>query len=158
MFLYKQAIKVYVPSYESYGRMWPHMFNRILAALILYQVTMFGYFGVQKFYYAPLLIPLPILSLLFGFVCSKKFYPAFEHPALEVAAAALKEVPNMELIYRSFIPPSLSSEKIDDDQFEDARSQVSRSTSFVWSWCSYLNFNLLSPVSCSVVVMLLDIY
>ncbi|WJX26906.1 CSC1-like protein erd4 [Trifolium repens] len=92
---------------------------------------MFGYFGVQKFYYAPLLIPLPILSVLFGFVCAKRFYPSFENQALEVAAAELKEVPNMELIFRSFIPPSLSSEKIDDDQFEDARSEVSRQTSFV---------------------------
>ncbi|KAL2341095.1 hypothetical protein Fmac_009035 [Flemingia macrophylla] len=132
--LRNQVLKVYVPSYETYGRMWPHIHNRILASLILYQITMFGYFGVQKFYYAPLLIPLPILSLVFGFVCGKKFYPAFQHQALEVAAVAdreLKEAPNMELIFRSFIPPSLSSEKIDDDQFEDALSQVSRSTSFV---------------------------
>ncbi|CAJ2658689.1 unnamed protein product [Trifolium pratense] len=129
--LRNQALKVYVPAYESYGRMWPHINNRILASLILYQITMFGYFGVQKFYYAPLLIPLPILSLLFGFVCAKRFYPSFENQALEVAAAEVKEVPNMELIFRSFIPPSLSSEKIDDDQFEDARSEVSRQTSFV---------------------------
>ncbi|KAJ1414198.1 Calcium-dependent channel, 7TM region, putative phosphate [Sesbania bispinosa] len=131
LILRNQALKVYVPSYESYGRMWPHIHNRILASLILYQITMLGYFGVQKFYYTPLLIPLPILSLAFGFVCAKKFYPAFQHPALEAAAHALKEVPNMELIFRSFIPPSLSSEKIDDDQFEDALSQVSRTTSVV---------------------------
>lgn len=131
LILRNQALKVYVPSYESYGRMWPHIHNRIIASLILFQITMFGYFGAQKFYYAPLLIPLPIMSLIFGFVCAKKFYPAFEHPALEVAANELKEVPNMELIFRSFIPPSLSSEKIDDDQYEDALSQVSRSASVV---------------------------
>lgn len=119
---------MYVPTYESYGRMWPHIHNRVLASLILYQITMFGYFGAQKFYYTPLVLPLPFLSLLFGFVCAKKFYPAFEHPALEVAANPLKEPPNMELIFRSFIPPSLSSEKIDDDRFEDALSSVSRTT------------------------------
>lgn len=129
--LRNQALKVYVPRYESYGRMWPHINNRILASMVLYQVTMFGYFGVQQFIYAPLLIPLPILTVLFGFICSKKFYPSFQHQALEVAASEIKEVPNMELIYRSFIPLSLSSEKIDDDQFEDARSEVSRQTSFV---------------------------
>ncbi|TKY71936.1 CSC protein ERD4 [Spatholobus suberectus] len=131
LILRNQALKVYVPSYESYGRMWPHIHNRILASLILYQITMFGYFGVQKFYYTPFLLPLPILSLVFGFVCAKKFYPAFQHTALEVAAPALKEVPNMELIFRSFVPPSLSSDKIDDDRFEDALSQVSRTTSSV---------------------------
>ncbi|KAE9594571.1 hypothetical protein Lal_00037502 [Lupinus albus] len=131
LLLRNQALKVYVPSYESYGRMWPHIHNRILASLILYQVTMFGYFGVQKFVYAPLLLPLPIFSLIFGFVTAKKFYPAFEHRSLEVAAHSLKEVPNMEMVFRSFVPPSLSSEKIEEDQFEDALSQVSRSTSFV---------------------------
>ncbi|XLR04200.1 hypothetical protein S83_070398, partial [Arachis hypogaea] len=83
LILRNQALKVYVPSYESYGRMWPHIHNRILASLILYQVTMLGYFGVQKFYYAPFLIPLSLLSILFGFVCTKKFYPAFEWPTLE---------------------------------------------------------------------------
>ncbi|XP_014518442.1 CSC1-like protein ERD4 [Vigna radiata var. radiata] len=126
--LRNQALKVYVPTYESYGRMWPHIHKRVLASLILYQITMFGYFGAQKFYYTPLVLPLPFLSLIFGFVCGKKFYPAFEHPALEVAANPLKEPPNMELIFRSFIPPSLSSEKIEDERFEDALSSVSRRT------------------------------
>eukprot|EP00268_Persea_americana_P053756 TRINITY_DN61149_c0_g1_i1.p1 TRINITY_DN61149_c0_g1~~TRINITY_DN61149_c0_g1_i1.p1 ORF type:complete len:185 (+),score=31.25 TRINITY_DN61149_c0_g1_i1:69-557(+) len=122
--LRNQALKVYVPAYESYGRMWPHMHVRVLAALILYQVTMFGYFGVKKFVFAPFLIVLPILSLLFGFICRKKFYRAFQDTALEVAAHELKELPNMEQVYRAFIPPSLGSEKMDDDQFEDAQSHV----------------------------------
>ncbi|KAJ7969025.1 Early-responsive to dehydration stress protein (ERD4) [Quillaja saponaria] len=131
LILRNQALKVYVPSYESYGKMWPHMFIRLLASLILYQVTMFGYFGVKRFYYTPLIVPLPILSLIFGFVCSKKFYPSFHHTALEVASHDLKEVPNLEQIFRSFIPLSLRSEKIEEDQFEDALSQVSKTGSSV---------------------------
>ena len=126
-----QALKVYVPSYETYGRIWPHIFNRIIASLLLYQLTMFGFFGVKKFFYAPILIPLPIISLIFAFLCHNKFYRAFADTALEVARYELKEAPNMEQVFRSFVPPSLSSEKVDDDQFEDARSQVSRSGSFV---------------------------
>ncbi|CAN6689463.1 unnamed protein product [Malus baccata var. baccata] len=124
--LRNQALKVYVPSYESYGRMWPHIQVRLIASLILYQVTMFGYFGVKKFVYAPFLLPLPIMSLLYIFICSKKFYHFFQHTALEVAAHELKEIPNMEQVYRAFIPPSLSSEKLNHDQFEDAQSNVSR--------------------------------
>lgn len=104
------------------------MHKRILAALILYQVTMFGYFGAKQFVYVPFLIPLPILSLLFGYVCSQKFYRFFRDTALEVACHHLKEIPNMDRVLKSFIPPSLRSAKIDDDQFEDALSrQVSRS-------------------------------
>lgn len=109
--------------------MWPHIHVRILAALLLYQATMFGYFLLKKFYYAPILIPLPILSLIFGYASSKKFYRAFHDTALEVAARELKELPNMEQVFRSFIPPSLNTDKIEDDQFEDALSQVSRTAS-----------------------------
>ncbi|MBA0694581.1 hypothetical protein Goari_004863 [Gossypium aridum] len=129
--LRNQALKVYVPSYESYGRMWPHMHTRIMGALLLYQVTMLGYFGVIQFYYTPILIPAPILSLLFYYVCRRKFYNAFCHTALEVASQELKETPNMELIFRSYIPPSLIPEKQEDEQFEGALSRVSRTGTFV---------------------------
>ncbi|XP_010245168.1 PREDICTED: CSC1-like protein ERD4 [Nelumbo nucifera] len=133
LILRNQALKVYVPSYESYGRMWPHVHSRILAALIIYQITMLGYFAVKKFFYTPILIPLPVLSLMFGFVCSKKFYKSFQSTPLEVACRELKETPNMESIFRAYIPPCLSSDKVDDgEQFEDALStQVSRTGSFV---------------------------
>ncbi|KAK9022751.1 hypothetical protein V6N11_002994 [Hibiscus sabdariffa] len=129
--LRNQALKVYVPAYESYGRMWPHIHARILSALLLYQATMLGYFGVTKFYYTPILIPLPIATLVFIFICRKKFYGTFCHTTLEVASQELKETPHMEQIFKSFIPPSLFSEKLEDEQFEDALSQASRSESFV---------------------------
>ncbi|XP_056175772.1 CSC1-like protein ERD4 isoform X2 [Syzygium oleosum] len=130
LILRNQALKVYVPSYESYGRMWPHMHMRILAALLLYQLTMFAYFGVKKFYYASFLVLLIILTLIFAYVCNKKFYRFFRDPALEVALHELKEMPHMERIFRTYVPPSLCSEKVEDDQFEDALSQVSRAGSF----------------------------
>ncbi|MQM13916.1 hypothetical protein Taro_046843, partial [Colocasia esculenta] len=127
-----QALKVYIPSYESYGRMWPHMHTRIIAALIVYQITMIGFFGVKKFYYAPILLPLPVLSIIFAYVCNNLFYPAFDRTPLEVATLnQKKETPNMERVYAAYVPDCLKSDKFDDtDQFEDAPSQVSRTTSF----------------------------
>ncbi|KAJ4961739.1 hypothetical protein NE237_021649 [Protea cynaroides] len=132
LILRNQALKVYVPAYESYGRMWPHMHTRILASLIVYQITMVGYFGLKKFPYTALLIPLPILSFIFSYVCSKKFYKAFSAIPLEVASQELKEIPNMESIFTEFIPECLRSEKFDDgDQFEDALSKFSRTGSSI---------------------------
>ncbi|KAL0442478.1 UNVERIFIED_CONTAM: CSC1-like protein ERD4 [Sesamum latifolium] len=122
--LRNQVLKVYVPSYESYGRIWPHIYVRIMASLILYQATMLGYFSAKEFIYTPVLIPLIILSFIFVLVCRKKFYRFFQCTALEVASCELKETPNMQVVFRSFIPPSLSSEKADEDQFEDALSHV----------------------------------
>ncbi|WOH12071.1 hypothetical protein DCAR_0831570 [Daucus carota subsp. sativus] len=129
--LRNQALKVLVPSYESYGKFWPHIYTRMMAALILFQLTMFGYFGVKEFYYTPLLIPLPICSLIFAYICKQKFHQFFQNTALEVVRHEVKDLPNMEHIYRSFIPPSLASDKLDDDQFDDAMSQTSRPGSSV---------------------------
>lgn len=121
-----QALKVYVPSYESYGRMWPHMHTRILAALVLYQITMIGYFSVKEFYYTPFLLPLPILSLFFAYVCNKHFYLGFRFTPLEVACKSSKQIPNMESVFQAYVPPSLSMDMFEDaDQFEDAQSQTS---------------------------------
>ncbi|XP_077210926.1 CSC1-like protein ERD4 [Tasmannia lanceolata] len=127
-----QALNVYVPSYESNGRMWPHMHVRILAALILYQVTMFGYFGVKKFYFAPFIIPIIIMSFIFAYVCNKHFYPGFCFTPLEIIAREdNKEIPNMETVFEAYVPSYLSYDKFEEaDQFEDARSQISRTGSF----------------------------
>lgn len=128
--LRNQALKVYVPSFESYGKMWPHMHLRLVAALILYQVTMVGYFGVKKFYYTPILIPLPIASLIFSYVCRKKFYRFFQYTAVEIVASdEVKESPNMEQIYNSFLPDCLILPDGEDPfEEEDASSAVSKST------------------------------
>ncbi|XP_058070875.1 CSC1-like protein ERD4 [Magnolia sinica] len=124
LILRNQALKVYVPSFESNGRMWPHMHSRILAALILYQITMTGFFGVKKFYYTPFLIPLPILSLIFAYVCNKRYYLAFRSTPLEVVAHSAKDVPNMEMVFAAYVPPCMSLDKFNDaDQFGEARSQ-----------------------------------
>ncbi|KAM0054753.1 putative calcium-dependent channel, 7TM region phosphate [Helianthus debilis subsp. tardiflorus] len=115
-----QVLKVVVPKYESNGKMWPHIHLRIVASLLLFQVTMIGYFGVKKFIYTPVIIPLPILTFIFAFVCNKKFYRFFQSTALEVVARhELKDMPDMETVYKSFIPPSLNSEKGPDEHYDD---------------------------------------
>ncbi|CAH8338544.1 unnamed protein product [Eruca vesicaria subsp. sativa] len=123
LILRNQALKVYVPSYESYGRMWPHIHTRILAALFLFQLVMFGYLGVKLFIWAPLLIPLIFISLIFGYVCRQKFYSGFEHTALEVACRELKQRPDLEEVFRAYIPHSLSTHKGDDHKFKGAMSR-----------------------------------
>ncbi|CAN1245013.1 CSC1-like protein ERD4 [Linum grandiflorum] len=127
LLLRNQALKVYVPKFESYGRMWPHIHTRIVASLLLYQVLMFGYLGIKKFYYTPIVIILPITTLIFAFVCRKKFYRGFSSTALEVAAAheVKEETPNMEQVYRAYVPHCLSSDKVEDDhQYVDAVARI----------------------------------
>ncbi|XP_073005301.1 CSC1-like protein ERD4 isoform X1 [Typha latifolia] len=126
-----QVLRVHVPSFDSNGRMWPHMHARIVAALIIYQITMFGFMGLKKFFYAPLLLPLIAMSFIFAFICKNRFYLSFCYTPLEVACQDIKETPNMESMYAAYIPPSLKPEKPEDiDQFEDAQSHTSRTASF----------------------------
>lgn len=115
--LRNQALKVYVPSYESYGRIWPHIFNRVLASLILFQVLMFGFLGgVMRFPYTVLLIFLPSTSLVFGLVCSNKFYRFFQFTALEVACHELKEPLDVDAVFRSYVVASLIADKLDEEE------------------------------------------
>jgi len=114
--LRNQALNVYVPSYESNGRMWPHMHTRILAALFLSQITMFGYFSIKKFIYSPLLLPLPFVSLVFGYVCRKCFYTSFSITPMEVACNDVKEVPSLSSVVKAYTAPCLLVE----DKFDDA--------------------------------------
>uniref|UniRef100_N1QZT6 Putative membrane protein n=1 Tax=Aegilops tauschii TaxID=37682 RepID=N1QZT6_AEGTA len=127
-----QVLRVYVPSYESNGRMWPHMHTRIIAALMIYQATMIGIISLKKFYYSTILAPLLVISLIFAHTCHARFYPAFAKTPLEVASQQLKETPNMSAIYTAYIPPCLKPDKLQDVQvFEDAQSRTtSRAPSF----------------------------
>lgn len=108
------------------------MHTRIIAALIIYQITMFGFMALKEFYFAPILILLVPISLIFAFVTKNRFYKAFAVTPLEVAVGELKEMPNMEAIYAAYIPKCLKPEKLEDvELFEDAQSHAtSRATSF----------------------------
>ncbi|XP_077220879.1 hyperosmolality-gated Ca2+ permeable channel 3.1-like [Tasmannia lanceolata] len=121
-----QALNVYVPSYESNGRMWPHNHARILASLILYQVLMLGYFGIKKFYYTSFVIPLIMMSCIFSYVCDKRFYLAFCFTPLEIIRSQNnKEIPNMETIFEAYVPPCMNSDILDNtNQFEDGSHKV----------------------------------
>jgi len=131
--LRNQALNVYVASYESNGIMWPHMHTRILSALFISQITMIGYFSIKKFYYSPLLLPLPFVTLVFGYVCKKSFYISFCITSMEVACNDVKEVPSLSSVVEAFTPPCVFVEdKFDDvEQFEDARSTISSRTTSI---------------------------
>ncbi|KAI5057502.1 hypothetical protein GOP47_0027517 [Adiantum capillus-veneris] len=102
-----QALNVMVPDYESGGRMWPHLHSRILAALFLSQITMLGYFGTKKFFFVPLMIPPPIATLVFAYLCRKFYYPSFCACPLMAACEEVKDVPSIESIVEAYTPECL---------------------------------------------------
>jgi hypothetical protein len=109
------------------------MHTRILAALFISQVTMIGYFSIKKFVYSPLLIPLPFVTLVFGYVCKKCFYTSFLITSMEVACNDVKKVPSLSSVVDAYTPPCVFVEdKFDDvEQYEDARSTISSRTTSI---------------------------
>ncbi|KAG0579805.1 hypothetical protein M758_4G125800 [Ceratodon purpureus] len=132
--LRNQALKVYVPDFESGGRMWPHIHARILAALFIGQITMMGYFGIKKFPYAVLVLILPLFTVFFSSICKLNYYPSFNVMSLAIASEDVKDAPPMRQIVEAYTPECLLSEEDvvyeSEEKFEDARSSIgSRSVS-----------------------------
>jgi hypothetical protein len=102
-----QALHVHVPDFESHGSMWPHIHNRILAALFVAQITALGYFGVKEFPYTAILIILPVCSAIFYLFCRQNYYPSVAVVSLWVAAEVPKAKPSPGEIVEAYTPPCM---------------------------------------------------
>lgn len=73
-----QFLNVYAPKYETAGKFWPIVHNSMIFSLVLMHCIAVGIFTVKKLSLAPtLIVPLPILTLLFNEYCRKRFLPMF---------------------------------------------------------------------------------
>ncbi|OWM89512.1 hypothetical protein CDL15_Pgr024260 [Punica granatum] len=73
-----QFLNVYAPKYETGGKFWPIVHNSMIFSLVLMHAIAIGIFTLKKLSLASsLLIPLPILTLLFNEYCRKRFLPMF---------------------------------------------------------------------------------
>uniref|UniRef100_A0A0D9WG68 CSC1/OSCA1-like 7TM region domain-containing protein n=1 Tax=Leersia perrieri TaxID=77586 RepID=A0A0D9WG68_9ORYZ len=73
-----QIINVYNQQYESGAQFWPDVQRRIVIALIVSQILLLGLLSTQEAEKSTVvLIPLPVLSLWFHYVCKGRFEPAF---------------------------------------------------------------------------------
>jgi len=129
MFYELQALNIQVPEWESNGRMWPHIHNRFLGALLVSQITALGYFAVKKFPYTVFLIFLLIATFAFYLYCKRNFYPSFAVVSLYVASQPVKETPSAVSIVEAYTPTCLlDGDKFEDADFQDARSNMTSRT------------------------------
>lgn len=74
-----QLLNVYAPKYETAGMFWPIVHNSTIFSLILMHVIAIGIFGLKKLPLASsLIIPLPVLTLIFNAYCQNRFLPLFK--------------------------------------------------------------------------------
>ncbi|KAK8457864.1 hypothetical protein SEVIR_3G260000v4 [Setaria viridis] len=73
-----QIINVYNQQYESGAQFWPDVHMRLIIALIVSQILLLGLLSTQEAEKSTVaLLPLPVLSIWFHYVCKGRFEPAF---------------------------------------------------------------------------------
>ncbi|GMH42492.1 hypothetical protein BSKO_10411 [Bryopsis sp. KO-2023] len=100
-----QVLYVFVRKYESGGKMWPFVFNRMLWILWLFQVFTSCILTVkQAFWEAAILwVTVPIILLRFWRYCEARFKSGMEHIPLEMAHLAPPAVVDPKV----YTPPAL---------------------------------------------------
>nr|XP_016511340.1 PREDICTED: CSC1-like protein HYP1 [Nicotiana tabacum] len=79
-----QLLNVYAPKYETGGKLWPIVHDSMIFSLILMHVIAIGIFGLKKLPLASsLIVPLPILTLVFNSYCRRRFLPMFKSYSVE---------------------------------------------------------------------------
>ncbi|XP_074274626.1 CSC1-like protein At1g69450 [Silene latifolia] len=73
-----QFINVYSPKFETAGKFWPNVHNSMIFSLLLMHSIALGIFTLKKLQMgSTLMIPLPVMTLLFNEYCRKRFLPNF---------------------------------------------------------------------------------
>ncbi|KAG0268493.1 hypothetical protein DFQ27_006558 [Actinomortierella ambigua] len=74
-----QLMYVFRTKVETGGRLFRVVFNRVIAALLLFQVVMIGVINVKKAHWHTIaIVPLPILSVLFKIFLTRQYDPRID--------------------------------------------------------------------------------
>lgn len=104
MLLRLQALNIHVPDWESNGSLWPHIHHRILAALLAAQITAVAYFAVKEFLFTPILLILPLLTLVFHVYCKRTWRPLIERVSLFMATEEVTVQPSTTTVVAAYTP------------------------------------------------------
>jgi hypothetical protein len=83
--IFEQLLNVFASNYETAGKFWPIVHYSTIFSLVLMHIIAIGVFGLKKVPLASsLIVPLPVLTLLFNDYCEKRFLPIFKAYPTEV--------------------------------------------------------------------------
>jgi len=75
VFMYAKYSMVFVnfPQWDSGGLYWPAAFNRVISGMIIAQLVMIAFFVIKQSPAGALVVPLPIITVLFSVYCHRHF-------------------------------------------------------------------------------------
>ncbi|CAA7408374.1 unnamed protein product [Spirodela intermedia] len=119
-----QIINVYNQEYESGAQFWPDVHGRIITALIISQVLLFGLMSTKKAAQStPLLIALPVMTIWFHIYSKSRYQPAFVKFPLQ--EAMMKDTlertrePNLDLkgyLSNTYVHPVFKDDEDEDNE------------------------------------------
>ncbi|KAK3433465.1 hypothetical protein EUGRSUZ_D01358 [Eucalyptus grandis] len=122
-----QIINVYNQEYESAAAFWPDVHRRVIVALVVSQLLLFGLMATkQAANSTPFLIALPVLTIYFHMFCKGRFEPAFVRYPLQ--EAMMKDTlerarePHVNLksfLQNAYLHPVFKSADDDDEDDDD---------------------------------------
>lgn len=127
-----QLLYVYKEEYQSGGKLWMQVFDQILAGLIIMQIMMIGLLGVKKFPFAPVVIPLPFITILFKLASEK----SFNRPLAVLSLRGAADLDRSDKMATERCPPSLEemreadrlylspSFKVETSEYEELLAQA----------------------------------
>lgn len=100
-----QIMCVYIPVYSCGGLMWPKVFNRIIAGMIVFHLLMTGVLSLKQSYYTSVaMVPLPIITILFFLFIQQHFLTPSMYLSLNMASGLGQASPHfLQEVARNYI-------------------------------------------------------
>ncbi|XP_073253634.1 uncharacterized protein [Porites lutea] len=90
-----QILCVYIPVYSCGGLMWPKLFNRVIASMIVFHLLMMGVLSLKEsFITSAAMVPLPIFTFLFFAFIQQHFVGASMYLSLSMASGLQEASPH----------------------------------------------------------------
>lgn len=131
-----QILCVYIPVYSTGGRMWPIVFNRIIAGMIVFHLLMTGVLSLKEsFVAAGFMLPLPVITILFFLFIQQHCLKPSMYLSINMASGLAEASPRfLQSVAQSYVrnyrlPPTygLSSSPINGGDYaydDEERSPV----------------------------------
>eukprot|EP00898_Chlorokybus_atmophyticus_P005530 jgi/Chlat1/5979/Chrsp4S06187 len=109
------VLNVYERTYESGGKLWPLVHNRVLAGLLIAQLTLIGVFGLKAASHQVLiLLPLPFMTLAYYLWSNSRFMKPCKYLSLDTARwvdslewLSQDEDAALESVLEQYLPPAM---------------------------------------------------
>ncbi|KAI8381462.1 uncharacterized protein BYT42DRAFT_613238 [Radiomyces spectabilis] len=89
-----QFLYVYFRPYEAAGRLWIMVFPRIIAGMVIFQLTMTGLFILKKFYVLGILcVPLIVITFIFKFTLDAAYRKNSQHLPMQLLRDEMTKLP-----------------------------------------------------------------